>query len=438
MKAMTTAAVVICPDLPATGLYQHMHNPEVPLLLSDILDQPSISGGDNIDRIVSESLIVDAIRTVHSSSVDTLFPRKLTPFKMPKIQCVEVRKTEYYQLAVIHEDEGSIQGTYAVHNRLFLEQLGLQSREDPSTTTDPDDFTERLFLVHGDQLTSHHIRSVKAEQSHALKSYDRRDWMLGVPAWFHIQMALSNTIVRTHYGPANPSQEAHHCLESDITRWGRSRGTRENAKYHVFAPLVSQSFSARILALFYTTVKQRGYMPQTQHDNMEQPTGIDEAIKSLQPDQFAELVSDVRETGCALLAWGGSTHQDPEFTTMCRMLQEIELSLSVLHAVKAGDIGLLRRLIDPLLIYFLGASQWNYAHEMLFYRWNTTAVNMPELQHAILASGIVNWKGSPMSHKPIDLGLEHLNGSCRIEMQCYKNSTHDTDLIFDRVCLTNT
>jgi hypothetical protein len=74
---------------------------------------------------------------------------------------------------------------------------------------------------------------------------------------------------------------------------------------------------------------------------------------------------------------------------------------------------------------------------MLFYRWNLTSVNSPELQHALLSSGLVNWTGAPNTYKPIDLGLEHLNCSCKIEMKCYKNSTHDTDVIFNRVCLSN-
>ena len=53
---------------------------------------------------------------------------------------------------------------------------------------------------------------------------------------------------------------------------------------------------------------------------------------------------------------------------MCRMLQEIEVFLTTRHAIKHGDIGLLRRMVDPLIVLFLGAGQWNYDHEMLFYR----------------------------------------------------------------------
>jgi hypothetical protein len=123
---------------------------------------------------------------------------------------------------------------------------------------------------------------------------------------------------------------------------------------------------------------------------------------------------------------------------MCRMFQEIELFITVRHAVKHGDIGLFRRVVNPLIIYFLGVSQYNYVYEILFYRWNLTLVNTPELQHAILVFGFVNWPGKAAANKAIDLRLEHLNGSCKIEMKYYKNFTHDIDIIFDRVCFFNT
>ena len=35
-------------------------------------------------------------------------------------------------------------------------------------------------------------------------------------------------------------------------------------------------------------------------------------------------------------------------------------------------------------------------------------------------------------------GVTHLNAGVKIDMQCYKNSTHDVDIIFDRVRLCNT
>ena len=65
------------------------------------------------------------------------------------------------------------------------------------------------------------------------------------------------------------------------------------------------------------------------------------------------------------------------------------------------------------------------------------SVNSPKLQHAILSSRLVNWLGALDKHKAINLGLKYLNKSCKIKMKYYKNSTYDTDIIFNQVCLSN-
>jgi hypothetical protein len=440
MRAMTTATVVLCPDLPASGLDQSMHNPTIPLSMHDIFDSPGVSG-DITGIQISTRLISDAIRRVHRSGVKKLFTGCDRYPQMPSIQMLKTSKTEYRQLGAIYEDEGTIEGTYGVHKSIFLDQLGLQAPEKPNSE-EYDDFRNRLWLVHGDQLTTHHIRSVKKEQARAQRPFDRRNWLLGIPAWFHIQMNLLNTIVRTHWAPDIKGDEAHHCLSFDIALWGRSTSSRENVKYHQIQPLLTQSFTSRVLTLFYTALQSRGYFAKFDLSSGKRDE-ITDIISSLTPDQFLELVEDIRLTAFTLDAWNGDRsdkqpHNDIEFRTMCRMLQEIELFLTVRHAVQHADIGMLRRLVDPLIIYFFGASQHNYGREMLYYRWLLSPVNTPELQHAILASGIINWQGKATTHKPIDLGQEHLNLSVATSIRSYKNSTHDIDIIFDRLCLVNT
>jgi len=434
MRSMTTAAVVICPELPPGGLDQSMHDPSKPLYLHDILSGPGISGGDDIGLKITRCLIADAIKTTHPASVKAVFHNSETYPKMPELDKIDANRTAFWQFGAVFEDEGTIDGTYRVHEQIFLRQLGLRAPKDPGDST-PDDFRSRLWLVHGDQLTADRIRSVKSEQTRAKRAFDRRDWLLGVPAWFHIQMNLLLMIVRTHWGPTDYRLHAHHSLRSDITAWNRSYSSRDNVKYHQMKPLVEQGFTARVTALFYTAMRRRGHLPSI---NDVDPMGCTSAaIKDLTPEQFHALIEDVRTAAFTLDAWQGTQHADIEFRTMCRMLQEIELFLTIAHAVKTGDIGLLRRLVDPLIVVFFGAGQHNYGKEMLFYRWLLSPVNTDELQRAILASGLVNWVGRDTTHKPIDLSLEHLNGSCKIEMKCYKNSTHDVDTIFNRVCLSN-
>jgi len=235
-------------------------------------------------------------------------------------------------------------------------------------------------------------------------------------------------------------QTTRHSIQADMTTWGRTQFSRDNIKYHMLEPVVAQGFTSRVLAMFYSAMRSGGFLrvdPDRPH-RFEHMDTIDDALCRLTPRQYMELIEQVRESAFTLSAWNGENHGDIEFRTMCRMLQEAEMFLTVHHAVKHGDIGLLRRLVDPLIIYFFGASQHNYGHEMLFYRWLLSPANSDELQRSILSSGLVNWPGQATTFKPIDLGLEHLNGACKIELKCYKNSTHDVDLVLDRICLTNT
>lgn len=432
MSAMTTAAIIRCPELPSSGLAQSMHDPTKPLSHEDIISSPAVTGDDEgLGTSISRGLIADAVKRLHPESLNKIFPKGEGYRSLPSIKVIPTAKTSFWQFGAIHEDEGTTEGHYGVHNNIFLRQLGLTASKDDSDT---DDFSSRLWLVHGDQLTARRIRSVKSEQYRAERQYDRRNWMLGISAWFHTQMNLLYTIVRTHWSPVEPDQSTRHCLKTDITAWHRSCTSRDNLKYHQLEPVVLHSFTSRVCALFYAAMRRRGYL-----DTLECNDAMDivsARIETLTPGQFYDVVEDVRMAAFIPEAWSDGT--DIEYRNMCRMLQEIEAFLTIRHAIKQGDVGILRYMVDPLILFFFGAGQSNYGHEMLFYRWNLSPANTPELQHAILASGLVNWTGLPNSNKPIDLSLEHLNGNAKIEMKCYKNSTHDMDIVFNRVCLSNT
>ena len=90
---------------------------------------------------------------------------------MPSIHCINTRKTKFWQFGVIIEDKSTIQGTYSVHKNIFIDQLRLQALDDPYGFA-YNDFTNRLWLAYGDQLTAHYIRSVKQEQAYTGCPFD--------------------------------------------------------------------------------------------------------------------------------------------------------------------------------------------------------------------------------------------------------------------------
>ena len=246
--------------------------------------------------------------------------------------------------------------------------------------------------------------------------YDRRDWQIGVTSWFHVQMNLLRTIMKTHWG----------LIQGDCTIWGRTQHSLDGSKYHLMAPLVVQGFTSRVVAVFYQALQRRGF----QIGAMERISDLDNSISRLTPAGALDVIKEVRELVFEPAAWGGQLpdghdHGDPEFTSLCRYLQSVRTFLIIGHAVKHGDIGLLRRTVPLLAVMFFGAGQHNYGHEMLHYHWLLSDASSLELQHAVLASGLVNWTGKAGSFKPIDLSLEHLNAGCKLDMSQHKNSTHD-------------
>ncbi|KAG5294025.1 hypothetical protein I7I50_04623 [Histoplasma capsulatum G186AR] len=433
MAAVTTAAVVISPAIPESGLTQIMHDSTRLLTLKEIIDAPGVAGNDyGLRKKITLCLISDAVRKVHDEGVKKVFSTAdaLLP-QMPVLDTLPVYRTRFQQLGAIFENEGTIAGTMRVHEKIFNSYLDLSK--------DHTAFSTRLFPVYGDALTTKLIRSVKIEQSKSTDIFEQRNWLHPVSGWFHIQMNLLSTIVRTHF-EAGVSEEARHCIQSDLACWNRNSMTSTNPKYHLLEPMISQSFASRSLALFYAAMQHRGY-PIVNHEHSED---IDTIIHQLNPSQYLQLIEDVYTKAFTLDAWTGTdsqtsqSTQDIEFRTMCRLLRESELFIRICYAVKYGDIGLLEYSIPSLIIFFLGAGQHNYATEMLHYYWILQSAKSPSLRRAIMASGLVNWPGKPGSFKAIDLGMEHLNGSCKLEMKCYKNSTKNTYLIFDRVCLSNT
>ena len=105
-------------------------------------------------------------------------------------------------------------------------------------------------------------------------------------------MNLLNTIIHTHFELTKHFKEAHHCIQSDITRWGRSSMTAINPKYHLLEPIITQSFTLHILALFYSALCKRNYV--SDQESYEKPKALDKIIQQLSFTQYIQLMKDVQ------------------------------------------------------------------------------------------------------------------------------------------------
>ncbi|SMR62197.1 unnamed protein product [Zymoseptoria tritici ST99CH_1E4] len=120
---------------------------------------------------------------------------------------------------------------------------------------------------------------------------------------------------------------------------------------------------------------------------------------------------------------------------MCRLLQEVELFLTVGLATRNEDIGHMRRLVDRLTISFLGAGQSNYSREIIYLRWLLSEALDLKLQTGILASSVINQSGKRSKAVATDKMLELDNVDYNYDIKQHGNSTHTLAQTFKRVSL---
>jgi len=94
------------------------------------------------------------------------------------------------------------------------------------------------------------------------------------------------------------------------------------------------------------------------------------------------------------IATGASSAQsnvNKKFLNYIRYLQIVETCKTLCCAIKHGDMGLLKRIIPQICVYFASGANSNYLAEMLNL-WQLVSTNTCKLalQRAILANGFVN------------------------------------------------
>ena len=90
---------------------------------------------------------------------------------MPYDDKLKPKATRYWQLGAIYENEGTIAGTYRVHDNIFLQQFGLSSQKSatsaaataPNSTTPPSPAAPLATAVSDTQHRTHFQAHVEDE-----------------------------------------------------------------------------------------------------------------------------------------------------------------------------------------------------------------------------------------------------------------------------------
>jgi hypothetical protein len=425
MRSVTTGKVFRGVDIPLGGLKKSMLHREVPLTIHDLLSSPGAACYDEVSAEIDTFFIVEAIRTAYPGPVKAAFTRSDVFYPcMPAVELLEPRITDSKTLGPILFNEGTLDGAYEVTENIYKHQF----------RTDDKEFDNRLFLAYGDQKTSSLIRSMQREQVEASSAYDRKDWLIGVAALFHLRMNYLWLMQRTHYG--NMEQQDASTLYHHINFWGRKRIPSDRAAFQVLEELVLHSFDARVVGLFYIRLEQRGIDVSDQAE-------VGAAIQAMEPSEFMNIVEDIRSSAFSVQAWLPSKEKrsnntvDEEFLSHTRYLQQMIVYKTLKYGIKNGDIGLIDRVIGVCCFYFEATRQSNYAFEMLYLkRLTSTKACDKELRRAILSNSLVNPYGQQNTWQEVDRSLEYLNLELKRELWARRTSTFGLDALFKVTSLT--
>ena len=263
-----------------------------------LVDSPAIYKDDTSEQI-SKALIADAILRYYPDVIEKSFATDKRFPRMPVIDVLEPRKYEVHQLGPIFFDEGSLEGTYGVHQDIWLRQLGLDRLED---------FRERLWIVGGDHRTTLLNRSIRQEQRFSTQIYDRRDWLVSPSQPFHLMLNFLYLIVRTHYGDAG-NRASKATLLHDLLFWDRPHITRENCPYHLLKPLILEGWDARVIAMTHQ-VLERWNRRTNAIANMSRKEDFCKALSNMSMEGFLQLVDEIWNTAFTGEAWQGVEHHE--------------------------------------------------------------------------------------------------------------------------------
>jgi len=334
---------------------------------------------------------------------------------MPEIDILPPRKTVHRPLGPIPHDESSNAGNLAILENIFKGQYRL-----PDCT-----FEKRLFLVYGDQKTIQRLRTIKRRRRESEKPFDCLQWILPVPALFHLKMNLLYMISKAHFGGQDKDQSS---LYDAMNFWGRKRISRTKSEFHALEELIIHSYKARIVAFFWRHMELPSVLGGRQAEDDLEPV-----LKSLGFAAFIDLLDRISSQY-------SQSHNvdfvDDELHSHALFLRHAQTYLLLKYGIKHGDIGLIRRAVDRCTIYFHGSGQSKYAYEMLYLQ-RLLANSTPELQKAILSNSLVNLRGLSNTWFEMDRLVEFHNGNMKNLFHARRGSTINLEQLFKNYALSS-
>lgn len=432
MRHLTTAYAFNCRKVDAHGLRQSMLRRSVQLSESAII-LAAAETWFNIDASWFDQMRFRTMENTMRNSFKAWRLRHDVKFPLPTMEQIDLDPTEVFYLGAVHANSGTVEGTAQAHEHIMKHELNI-----PIEPSD-DVLNDRLFLWGGDQKTVEYCRSARNEHEDSECTFNRRNWMLPLPALFHVEMNLSTALLRAFWSPYNKPGDrlrTTHCILADMQRLGFKNITQDNAPWYDLHRLLQIGYHSRVFAMFLQCLEAHGRIRKENHKSAE---SLQDILSGLNPTQFDSVWDSVHKLLFSRHATKGelvveSDDGTPDeiwrlpdhITTLARFVQTTHVYVVLHQAMRYGDVQTIRHLLPLLALIFFGTEKHKYGREMLYLSWLLNdKVSDPKLQDAILNSMLINISGRRDSFLAVDRFLEHINAVLKIDQKMDKNSTHD-------------
>ncbi|PBK71025.1 hypothetical protein ARMSODRAFT_987944 [Armillaria solidipes] len=283
----------------------------------------------------------------------------------PSVECIPVHKTKQYPITMMHIDESSLDGTIDVMLTIFGKSLCMSGDG-----------------IHGDQLSlslldkvcaSHHADSDLLDN---MGKYLKRQ--NGV---FHDKIASTCCIVNEHWG--KPNGKALWVL------WKMNSLLGQKVMVAGWKLMIDLVLLAHILD---------GFQLFCPCNTLE---GWVQSITS--PNKF-DVVS---ETHVGKLR--RQAKHDVLLENIILFNQDALILLTLRHAIKRGDVGLMLTVLTHWMLMFHGCGKMPKYAEAMFHLVNDLQTMDQRLCHAYMMNWLANLTGKRNSFKEMDLLQEHQN-----------------------------
>ncbi|EAQ85232.1 predicted protein [Chaetomium globosum CBS 148.51] len=353
---------------------------------------------------------------------------------LPVVRRVTYKESPCLQIGAIFEDEGTLAGVYRLHEELWLRRLEFK------------EYDERLTLVFGDQKSTSFNRRIQQQQLEASQLWERKKWMLPVPAFFHVELNYIHLLFRVFWDTGGKDRSSA-TISADVQFFQRSRHiNKQDIKYHQVLPLLMHGYTSRITAMVIQALVEEEELEFVDTADLTVDK-VKRVLQALDRKHLKRILKDIWKTCFTYNGWTGKydDFEDPdddaeidiEFRSHCRLLQCVEVLLIIHEAVRQGDYGLIKDIIPMLPLLFWGGRGTNYGPEMLYFAWLLHPnVSKDEVtRNAILKGGLVRCTTAGSMYKAIDLMQEHIHAGYAHDVKTTRNSTHDIEATFSRLAV---